>query len=804
LKSDCCLDANPGELRRRCGKKECGQQPESSSPAHGFGRIAWHWALSALLSRIGTGARLCLLSVVCGALATSLPAAEPAATSKATNSVAATVPALVGTNAALRFDIRGYVVKCDRSVFPNAPTPALSQYTGSNVSLQQIVRAAASLLLEYQKKGYRKANISIARELITNGIVTMNVYQGVFPQVLISGRPCFSPGDAMAAAILAAAGPAATNATTAVTTNAPLRLNVQAYEITGDTLLSTDTLMSIFAKHTGTNVPLPEVLQAASDLQMEYRNRGYPTVNVTVPPQTVSNGLFKIRVFQGRLAEINVVNNRYFSSNNIMRTLPSMHTNMILVDPVFQAELDRANANQDRTIYGQLEPGPTEGTTTLDLRVKDRLPLHAKIDFNNQNSPGTPDLRVNASMIYDNLWQYEHSIGVQYAFSPTDYKSGSQWSFYDLPLVANYGGFYRLPLGSPAPMAEAIAESPGSFGYSEATRKFNLPPPSGQSELNFYASRSTIDTGVTTVSSEQVANIPNQITIVQDVVQQDITINSALGSRLTLPLPSTARFQSSLSGGLDYKTYDVTTYRTNVFVVTTAELDSNGHVIGYTTSIIRNGVPTTKEDLGYLPLALRYNLGEHDALGSSSFGLGLGANAWYSGSASNLHSITSSSESSGHWLTLSPSLSRDFLIHTNWVLSLHAEGQWANEPLISNEQFGLGGVNSIRGYQEGQVFGDTGWWVGLEQKTPPKSVGLVYRNHPLTVRGSVYMEYGESYLLDPQGRQARTPLWGTGFGAVSTIGATWEVRLLVSWPLLDAGTAEGGQPRFNFSLSAQF
>ena len=219
---------------------------------------------------------------------------------------------------------------------------------------------------------------------------------------------------------------------------------------------------------------------------------------------------------------------------------------------------------------------------------------------------------------------------------------------------------------------------------------------------------------------------------------------------------------------------------------------------------IYSPVPTTIQSLDYLPLALRYDASLRDPWGVTAFGLGLSANAWYSGSLSSLQSITGSSESSGHWVILSPTMSRDFLIHTNWILSLHGEGQWASEPLISNEQYGLGGVNSVRGYQEGDVLGDTGWWVGVEQKTPPQVVGLVYRNHRLTVRGSVFMEYGEVYLLDPHGRQASTALWGTGFGGVASIGANWEARLLFSWPLLTAGTAEAGQPRFNFSLSAQF
>jgi hemolysin activation/secretion protein len=807
--SESSFDMSPGELRQRYGKKEFGRQPGFSLLGHGPGRRTWRWQLSALLRPARRGARSCLLALGCAAaFATNLPAAEAAAPPRATNSAAGTnIPVGGATNAAPRFVVRGYVIKCDTSVFTNAPAVTLSQYTGTNVGLERIVQAASDLLLEYKKQGYPRANISIAHELITNGIVTMHVYRGAFPQVLISGKPCFSSRDGGAASILAAAAPPANSATAAVKTNAEPRFSVRAYEIRGDTLLSTNTLMSIFARRTGTNVALSDITQAASDLQMEYRNRGYPTVNVTIPPQQLTNGIVKIRVFQGRLSEILVAQNRYFSSNNVMRALPSLRTNIILNGALFQAELDRANANQDRQIYPQLEPGLEENTTALHLQVKDRLPFHAKVDFNNQSSPGTPDLRVNTSASYQNLWQLEHSFGVQYSFAPESYKSGDSWNFYDRPLVANYGAFYRLPLAAPESVAEAVAAQPDNFGYDEATRKFRLPAPSGRPELNFYASRSSIDTGVATLLNQNLYNT-NGNSLNRRDVQQDITINSALGTRLTIPLQTSTQFQSGLSTGFDYKEYELTSYKTNLFTLTSETLDtiSNpGHVItNINVSTINSPVPTTPRSLDYLPLSLRYDASLRDSRGVTAFGLGLSANAWYSGSPSNLQSITGSSESSGHWLILSPSMSRDFLIRTNWILSLHAEGQWADQPLISNEQFGLGGVNSVRGYQEGQVFGDTGWWVGLEQKTPPQVIGLVYRNHPVTVRGSVFMEYGEAYLLDPQGRQDRTPLWGTGFGGVASIGGTWEARLLVSWPLLSVGAVEKGQPRFNFSLGAQF
>ena len=141
--------------------------------------------------------------------------------------------------------------------------------------------------------------------------------------------------------------------------------------------------------------------------------------------------------------------------------------------------MDLANANQDRQIYAEIQPGPDSNTTLLVLRVKDRLPLHAKLEANDQSTPGTPELRLATSAVDDDLWQLDHSVGLQYTFSEEDYKRGGAWNIYDQPLVANYSAFYRLPLAAPESVAEEAAQSPGHFGYDEATRKFVQPPATG-------------------------------------------------------------------------------------------------------------------------------------------------------------------------------------------------------------------------------------------------------------------------------------------------------------------------------------
>ena len=153
--------------------------------------------------------------------------------------------------------------------------------------------------------------------------------------------------------------PAGTNATAAAATK---HYAVEHYEVTGNTLLPEEALRAILDRHTGTNLAPEDIIGAIKELKAEYHARGYDTIDVTFPPQVIVSNTFKIQVFEGRLVEIIVKGNRYYSSNNVMRALPSLKTNIFLNSKVFQPELDRANANQDRQIFPEIRPGPDTNT----------------------------------------------------------------------------------------------------------------------------------------------------------------------------------------------------------------------------------------------------------------------------------------------------------------------------------------------------------------------------------------------------------------------------------------------------------
>src|SRR6201999_1407972 len=107
-------------------------------------------------------------------------------------------------------------------------------------------------------------------------------------------------------------GPRGTNAVPTTTTTATNEqvFDVHGYELIGNSLLPTNITALVLQPYICTNMTFTKLRAALTDLQTTYRDYGFATVSVTLPQQTLSDKIVRIRVFEGRLIQINVVNNR--------------------------------------------------------------------------------------------------------------------------------------------------------------------------------------------------------------------------------------------------------------------------------------------------------------------------------------------------------------------------------------------------------------------------------------------------------------------------------------------------------------
>ena len=377
--------------------------------------------------------------------------------------------------------------------------------------------------------------------------------------------------------------------------------------------------------------------------------------------------------------------------------------------------------------------------------------------------------------------------------------------FFDQPLIASYSAFYRLPFDF-GNEAEAYGKISSDFGYDQVARKFNLPTPTGRPELTLYASRSDADTftrvgPVTTITSSTLLDITSQFN------ERNPSVTDDLGAKFALPLREFAGIRSSFVAGFDYKRYVSESFSTNVTVVSIYTTNNGPREL-----FVRRTVPLdsySSTALDYLPLTLGWSASRPDKSGSTSFSLN--QNIFLSGLASartNFQILAGSTQAGGDYTTLNAVLTREQKLPKDCSFVLRGGGQWSSAPLISNEQFALGGTAGVRGYQDGENYGDSGWRLQFDLRAAPINIGFfptAAGDIPANLRCSWFMDYGETYLQDRAYLLDHViQQWGTGFGFYLTPGEHFDARLTLGWALLDTPRTQAGNLRAYFSVGYQF
>ena len=229
-----------------------------------------------------------------------------------------------------------------------------------------------------------------------------------------------------------AAEPTAESSAPAVQTEAPsAQATFDVWEIIvgGNTLLTKVDVERTLFPFLGANKNALNVDAARQQLEQRYRDAGYPTVLVNVPEQEVRDGIVHLQVVEGKIESLRIKGTRYSSAEDLRRSIPGLAEGVALSLPTVQQQLAQAAArSNDRTVTPVLRPGKTPGTVEAELRVSDELPLHGSLEVNNRYGVGTRKWRTLASLRYDNLWQRQHSLTLQYQTAPADRNQVSVFS----------------------------------------------------------------------------------------------------------------------------------------------------------------------------------------------------------------------------------------------------------------------------------------------------------------------------------------------------------------------------------------
>jgi hemolysin activation/secretion protein len=196
---------------------------------------------------------------------------------------------------------------------------------------------------------------------------------------------------------------------------------ITEYRVLGNTVLPATAIETVVYPFLGEGKTIADVEGVRQALEKLYKDRGFGTVFVDIPEQTVNEGIVRLKVTEGRLDRVRVTGARYFANGAIRSELTSLQPGTVLRLPELQNQLGEVNQqSRDRSITPVLKAGRSPGTVDIELKVQDSLPVHGSVEVNDRYSANTTHTRASVNLSYDNLWQKFHSLSLQYQTSPED------------------------------------------------------------------------------------------------------------------------------------------------------------------------------------------------------------------------------------------------------------------------------------------------------------------------------------------------------------------------------------------------
>jgi hemolysin activation/secretion protein len=167
----------------------------------------------------------------------------------------------------------------------------------------------------------------------------------------------------------------------------------------------------------GEKKTVDDVEKARDALEKSYHQAGYLTVLVDIPEQEVNSKIVKLNVTEGKVSKLRIKDSHYYSLGRIKELSPSIKEGEVPHFPALQQDITRLNRTADRRVTPVLKAGKEFGTVEVDLKVEDKLPLHASLELNDRYSQDTTRWRLGGSIRYDNLWQRDHSLSLSASIS---------------------------------------------------------------------------------------------------------------------------------------------------------------------------------------------------------------------------------------------------------------------------------------------------------------------------------------------------------------------------------------------------
>ena len=146
-------------------------------------------------------------------------------------------------------------------------------------------------------------------------------------------------------------------------------------KITGATFFKPEDLRPTYQDYLKKKVTFKDLQAIAETIKAKYHAKGYLTTTVFFPEQEIENGAVEIAVLEGKVGEVTVEGNRWFSADFVRKYIHA-HPAELLNIKKLQKDILRLNKFSDLEVKTVISQGKQPETSDIVLKVKDKFPWH--------------------------------------------------------------------------------------------------------------------------------------------------------------------------------------------------------------------------------------------------------------------------------------------------------------------------------------------------------------------------------------------------------------------------------------------
>jgi hemolysin activation/secretion protein len=157
-----------------------------------------------------------------------------------------------------------------------------------------------------------------------------------------------------------------------------------------------------------------------------------------------------------------------------------------------------------------------------------------------------------------------------------------------------------------------------------------------------------------------------------------------------------------------------------------------------------------------------------------------------------------------NFVHLNASFTYQLATKSDIVAKFSWQGQLSDVHLVANEQFGIGGLSSVRGYFQSEAVADSGLASSFELQSP--SFASLFGSYVDELRLFGFVDNGYTVLVGrkPLGQQNEFRLLSAGGGARIRLFDRVSGEVIVGVPLVAGPVSQRGDPRVTFQIKSEF